>query len=78
MNLEDAEKLLAWMRETGVVSARVGDLALTLGEAPPPLPLPGSPWEQYLREQAQKQPQVYASPEDDPDLYGREPPGLED
>jgi hypothetical protein len=77
MNLDDAEKLLAWMRENGVVSARVGELTLTLGEQPAQPYDPSSPWAQYLREKGKPR-KEYASPEDDPDLYGREPPGLED
>lgn len=75
MNLENAERLLAWMRANGVVCARVGDLALTLGE-PVPVEVSDTPWAQHLREQGKVH--RYAVPEDDPDLYGRRPPGLDE
>lgn len=75
MTLDDANQLLAWMRENGVVSARVGDVALVLDERPHGDP--NSPFMQYLREKAQRK--TYTSPEEDPDLYdGAQPPGLGD
>lgn len=78
MTLDEANQLLAWMRENGVVSARVGDVALVIGEQPPQVIDPNSPWATYLREKA-GQTQTFATPEEDPDLYGgRPPPGLDE
>jgi hypothetical protein len=37
MNLEEAKTLLAWMREEGVVHARVGDVEIALPGVPVPI-----------------------------------------
>lgn len=64
MNLTDADRLLAWMRQNGVVSARVGDVALVVGEQP------GDTSE--LETQKPRARRRYENPEDDPALYGAE------
>jgi hypothetical protein len=61
-SLENAQRLLAWMRENGVVSARVGDVALTLG--PPPA-------EPFVEADGPKPETMrYADPLDDPMTFG--------
>lgn len=61
--LEDAQKLLDWMRKNGVRSARVGPIELEIDLYPPAL-------ESELEPAGKTRPKQYARPEDDPALYG--------
>ena len=66
----DAEKLLAWMRANGVVSARIGDVALVLGPEPTPPAAQLDDWD------APPKPRI-TNPEEDPVLYdGHNVPGF--
>lgn len=73
--LDDAKKLLSWMREEGITSARVGDVMLTLGEREAPL----VPRSAYDDEPPEKAPRPRpTSPEDDPMTFdGKDVPGFE-
>lgn len=73
MNLDEAKQLLAWMRANGVVSARIGEVALVLGDQPEPERVE-RPDDFEPRPKAR----YYTDPEDDPDLYdGETVPGTE-
>lgn len=72
MNLGDLDKLREWMLANGAVRARVGDVELVLGEQPAKELPADHPWVQYLQERAAQR-KTYATPEEDPELYGRAP-----
>lgn len=76
MTIDDLDKLREWMLANGAVYARVGDVALTLGEQPTKELAPDHPLAQYARERAadaKARRAANLAPEDDPELYGREP-----
>lgn len=61
--LDEAKEVLAWMRAEGILSARVGDIILTI-----------DPQEAIAEQVMQAEPRRpsrprYANPEDDPALY---------
>lgn len=65
--IQDAQRLLAWMRSEGLLYARVGEVALSLGEpvsTESSVDLPS-----FVRPRA-------GAPELDPDLYGGEIPSF--
>lgn len=73
MNLYDAKQLLAWMRAEGISSARVGEVALSLGEAPAQF----VSYEDLVETRAPKPRPT--SPEDDPMTFdGVSVPSFED
>lgn len=73
MNLYDAKQLLAWMRAEGISSARVGEVALSLGEATSQF----VSYEDLIETRAPKPRPT--SPEDDPMTFdGVSVPSFED
>jgi hypothetical protein len=76
MTLDELDQLREWMLANGAVYARVGEVALTLGEQPPKELPDDHPLVQLAREKAiaaEVRRRMHVAPEDDPELYGREP-----
>lgn len=67
MDFTEANRLLSWMRLNGVVSARMGDVSLVLGDAVDNTPVP---------ERIGTRPKKPLRPEEDPDLFGGSIPGF--
>ena len=66
IDLGDASRVLAWMREFRVRHVRIGHVEIWLDEdAPQPAAIEDLP---------KPEPRTYADPLDDPDLWGGQPP----